>query len=86
MFMFYSLVSFPAFEVSFFVSSVRLLTITEILFSSPCKIFIANIHIFVRGFPFLKMTILGEYFVSLFATAWEVLELLEIIGPMSETW
>ena len=69
--MFYSLVSFPAFEVSFFVSSVRLLTITEILFSSPCKIFIANIRflIFVRGFPFLKMTIIGEYFVSLFGTA-----------------
>lgn len=44
--MLYSRVSFPAFEVSFFVSSVRLLTITEILFSSPCKIFIANIHFF----------------------------------------
>ena len=52
--MFYSLVSFPAFEVSFFVSSVRLLTITEILFSSPCKIFIANIRFLFLSEDFLS--------------------------------
>lgn len=68
--MLYNLVSFQAFEVSFFDSGVRLLSITEILFSSPCKILIANIHYFVfLSEDLLKMTIVGEYFVSLFGTA-----------------
>ena len=57
--MLYSLVSFPAFEVSFFVSSVLVRFLLQI----------STFFIFVRGFPFLKMTILGEYFVSLFGTA-----------------